>query len=134
MGKRVVLAGLLGGIAMFVWSSIKQIALRLSDAGISEIPNEQPLLATLQSTLSSAPGLYMFPGFGLGPDATHQQKTAAMSQYEKKLAASPSGLLMYHPAGAKPMTPGQLVVEFLTEVVEALLAVFLLAQTRLASF
>jgi hypothetical protein len=59
---------------------------------------------------------------------------AAMQQYEQKLANGPSGLLIYHPSGGQALAPGQLVTEFLTEVVEALLVVFLLSQTRLESF
>ena len=57
----------------------------------------------------------------------------AMQQYEQKLAANPSGILIYHPPGAKALTPGQLVTEFLTEVAEALLLASLLAQTSLAT-
>jgi hypothetical protein len=42
---------------------------------------------------------------------------------------------MYYPAGARPLNMGKwLTIEFLTELVEAILAVFLLAQTRIASF
>jgi hypothetical protein len=63
-----------------------------------------------------------------------QQKRAAMDQYGQMLAASPSGILIYHPAGAQSMTAGQLGTEFLTELMEALLAVILLSQTRLTSF
>ncbi|HEY1203774.1 MAG: hypothetical protein ABSH46_02905 [Bryobacteraceae bacterium] len=57
-----------------------------------------------------------------------------MKDYEQKLAGNPSGLLIYHPPGGKAMTPGRLVTEFLAELIEALLAVFLLAQTRLAGY
>ena len=69
-----------------------------------------------------------------GANATREQQHAAMEHYGEKLAANPSGLLVYHPPGAKALTTGQLVTEFLTEVVEALIVVFLLAQTRLTSF
>jgi hypothetical protein len=57
-----------------------------------------------------------------------------MKQYEAKLASSPSGLLIYHPPGRKALTLWQLITEFLTELVEVLLAVYLLAQTRLTTF
>ena len=134
MTKRVLLAGLLGGIAMFAWTSLAHMVLPLGDAGIKEIPNEQGVLSAMQASLGQAPGLYLFPSTGLGPDATMQQKRAAMDQYGQKLAANPSGILIYHPVGAKPMTPGQLGTEFLTELIEALLAVFLLSKTRLTSF
>jgi len=134
MNKRVLLAGLLGGIAMFAWTSLAHMVLPLGDAGIKEIPNEQGVLSAMNAALGEAPGFYFFPGTGLGPDATMQQKRAAMDQYGQKLAVNPSGIPIYHPAGAKPMTAGQLGTEFLTELIEALLAVTLLSQTRLTSF
>jgi hypothetical protein len=36
---RILLAGIVGGIAMFVWTSIAHMALPLGEAGIAEIPN-----------------------------------------------------------------------------------------------
>jgi hypothetical protein len=42
--------------------------------------------------------------------------------------------LIYHPPGAKALTSGQLMTEFLTELAEALLLALLLAQTSLATF
>jgi len=124
MTKRIVLAGVLGGVAMFVWSSLAHIVLPLGRAGISEIPNEGALLSAMHSALGESSGLYMFPGFGSNSD---------MRKYEQKLAANPSGLLVYHPPGMKAMTAGQLVTELLTEFGEALLLAWLMAQTRLAS-
>lgn len=134
MTKRILLAGVLGGIAMFVWSSVAHLVLPLAQSGVQEIPNEQPLLSTLHSSFGEASGLYLFPGMGLTPHATREQKNAAMQQYGQKLASNPSGLLIYHPPGAKALTPGQLLTEFLTELVEALIVVFLLAQTRIVTF
>jgi hypothetical protein len=134
MTKQILLAGVLGAIAMFLWSSLAHVVLPLAKTGIQEIPNEQPVLSALQTSLGATPGLYFFPGMGLGPDATRQQENAAMQQYDQKLATNPSGLLIYHPPGAKALTPGHLVTEFITEFIEALLVVFLLAQTRLATF
>jgi hypothetical protein len=134
MMKRVLLAGILGGIAMFVWSSIAHIALPLGRTGIKEIPNEQAVLSGMQAQLGGTSGFYAFPGMGLGPNPTRQEENAAMQQYEQKLAANPSGILIYHPPGAKSLTPGQLMTEFLTEMAEALLLAWLLAHTTLATF
>jgi hypothetical protein len=66
--------------------------------------------------------------------STGRQKKADMQEYNRKLAANPSGFLIYHPPGAQGMTPGQLIIEFLIEVLESVLAVWLLAQTRRQSF
>ena len=76
----------------------------------------------------------MFPGFGLGPDATHAQRSAAMEQYTKKLAVNPHGLVVYHPVGGEGMTPGLLLTEFLTELLETFLVVILLSMSRVAGF
>ena len=134
MTARVLLTGLLAGSAMFVWSGIAHMALPLGEAGVREIPNEKPALNALQAALGESSGLYLFPGMGLGPDATKQQKTAAMQDYGKKLAANPSGVLIYHPPGATPLAARMFITEFLTELVEAMLAVWLMAQARLESF
>lgn len=134
MGKRILLAGLLGGIAMFIWAFLAHMVLPLGSTGIREIPNETAVLGAMQASLGQTAGLYFFPGLGAGPNPTAAQRNAAMKEYDPKLAANPSGLLLYHPPGAKGMTGGKLGLEFLTEVVETLLAVFLLAQTRLTRY
>jgi hypothetical protein len=135
MTKRIILAGVLGGIAMFIWTAIAHMALPLGEAGVDEIPNDEALMTLLQATAGTKTGLYIFPGMGLGPDATHAQRSAAMKDYEAKLAKNPSGLMMYHPAGSRPMAmPKFLTIEFVTELLEALLVVALLAQTSIATF
>ncbi len=132
--KRVLLAGVLGGIAMFVWTSVAHMILPLGAIGVQEIPNESAVLSNLRNAMGDTSGLYLFPGFGLGPNATRQQQQDAMKHYQEKLDANPSGLLLYHPPGAKSLTGKQLLTEFLTELIEAVIVVLLLAQTRLSSF
>jgi len=132
---KIILAGLLGAIAMFVWVSIAHMALPLGEAGVQNTMNDDALLTALKSTVNDTPGLYIYPSMGLGPDATHAQRNEAMKSYEAKLEKNPSGFLIYHPAGSRPMKMGKyLTIEFLTELCEALLAVWLLAQTRIVTF
>ena len=99
--NRIILAALLGGIAMFIWTSIAHMALPLGDAGIREIPNEAAVLSAMQSGISEA-GLYFFPGFGLGPNPSREAQHEAMKHMDEKLAQHPSGIMMYHPAGSRP--------------------------------
>ncbi len=134
MAKRILLAGILGGLAMFAWSSIAHLLTPLATVGIREIPQEPAVLSAMQSAIGGDSGLYLFPGMGLGPSPSMKERNAAMPQYEKRLAANPRGLLIYHPAGGRMMEPGQLVTEFITEIVEALLAAWLLSRARLASY
>ena len=134
MTTRIFVAGILGGIAMFIWTSIAHLALPLGEAGVREIPNEQSTLAPLQQSIGEQSGLYLFPGLGVGPNPTREQRKEAMRHMAEKYRSSPSGLLVYHPPG-RPLTIGKLLaVEFATEVLEAILAVWLLAQTRLVTF
>ena len=132
---RILLAGLLGGIAMFIWTSIAHMALPLGEAAVSEIPNEAAVLNAMQSNIGEKSGFYIFPGFGLGPNATAEEQKEAMKHMGEKMEQNPVGLLIYHPAGSRPLVmPRYLTIEFLSELLAAFLAVFLLAQTRLTSF
>lgn len=132
--KRVFLAGLLGGVAMYIWTSLAHMVLPLGEVGIKEIANEEPVLNAMHSAIGDVGGFYFFPGTGLADNASMQQKQAAMPEYEKKLRVSPSGILIYHPPGARSLTPQQLIGEFVIELIESLLAAMLLAQTSLAGF
>lgn len=134
-GTRIFLAGVLGAIAMFAWTSIAHMALPLGEAGVQNTMNDDALLTALKSTVNDKDGLYIYPSMGLGPDATHAQRSEAMEKYTATLEKNPSGFFIYHPAGSRPMKMGKfLTIEFATELVEALLAVWLLAQTRLVTF
>ena len=132
---RIFFAGLLGGIAMFIWTSIAHMALPLGETGVREMPNETIVLDAMQTNIGEKSGFYYFPGLGLGENPTHEQKSAAMKQMNERLAQHPSGILIYHAAGSRPFQMGSLLsVEFVTELIAAFLAVFLLAQTRLISY
>lgn len=122
--KRILLVGLLAGFCMYVWSSVAHMLLPLGEVGIQEISNEQPVISAMHASLGDSPGMFMFPSMSGDKDFSH---------YAAKLAASPSGVLIYHPAGTQPMAR-MFIMEFLIEVAVSILAVWLLAQTRLASF
>ena len=131
---KILLTGILGGVVMFIWTSIAHMALPLGEAGLREIPNESAVLGAMQNNIGEQTGLYIFPGPGVGKNATRQEKNEAMKHMGEKMATNPSGILMYHAPG-RPFTFGKwLGIEFGTELLEAILVVFLLAQTRIASF
>jgi hypothetical protein len=132
---RILLAGLLGAIAMFAWTFMAHTILPLGEAGVQNTTDDTGLLSELKSTVKNKDGLYVYPSMGLPPNATHAQRSAAMEKYKEKLEKNPSGFLIFHPAGSHPMNMGKYAtVEFITELCEALLAVWLLAQTRIVSF
>lgn len=123
MNRQLLIAGLLGGLAMYLWTFLAHMALPLGEAGIRQIENEQPLLAQMKTTLPSQ-GMYMFPRMSPGQD---------QQQYMQNIATGPSGLLMYFPR--RDFNFGtSLIIEFLSEMVQALIITWLLSLTRLATF
>jgi uncharacterized membrane protein YkgB len=130
---KILLAGILGGVAMFIWSFIAHDLLPLGEIGMRQFRDEGPMLDAMKTNLGDAEGLYHFPGHRAGPNATRQEKEDAMKRAMEKAATGPSGILLYHPT--RQFSFGKLLgVEFATELVEAILVVFLLAQTTIASF
>jgi hypothetical protein len=114
---RILIAGLLGGLAMFVWTSIAHTMTPLGEAGVSAMPNEAAVTSAMTANLAGKPGLYMFPAAAL----------------QGKAAAGPSGLLIYGDA-ATEMTPATLVEEAVVEILEAVVAAVLLSFTVLAGY
>lgn len=131
MGKKL-LAGVLGGLAFWGWSAVAHMLLPLGEAGVKEMPDEQTITASIKAGLPHR-GLYIFPGTGLPPTATQSEKNAAMKTIYQKMATGPSGLLVYHPTRDASFIR-MLLTELGTNIVQMLLAVFLLSQTRLSGF
>lgn len=126
MAKRVIIGGLLGGIALFIWGSLAHMVLGLGSVGFKEIPNESAVLTAVTSSITEA-GLYYFPGLGLPSNATMAQQNAAMKESDAKAQAGPSGLLIIHPHGGGGFTAARLINEFVLNIVQGLLLAVLLA-------
>ena len=109
---RVLIAGILGGIAMYVWASAAHLS-PLGAVGVKAMPNEAVALAGLNLNLgNSAGGIYVFPA---PSDAKGGPTTGA------------AGMLVYSPHATLAMTPRQLGAEFGLELVESLLLAALCA-------
>ncbi len=123
--KRIVLAAILGGLTLFVWMFVAHDLLGLGEMGVGEIPNEAAVLSAMRAAIPET-GFYIFPGFGLGPKPTREQRNAAMPEYMKKYEQSPHGVVIYHPPSG-PFNFGVLLGrEFALNVLQALLAAILL--------
>ena len=133
MTTRAFVAAILGGITMFIWSFLAHDLLPLGETGMREFKDEAAMLDALKTNLGDARGLYHFPGHKAGPNATRQEKSDAMKRAMEKAASGPSGVLLYHPT--REFSFGKLLgIEFATELLEAMLVVFLLTQTGIESF
>lgn len=126
MSGKLALAGLAGAVLMFVWSFVAHMFLGLGTMGFSQMPpaGEPAAIAAMKAGTGDKAGLYIFPGLT-------GQDQAAMKAHEEQVKTSPSGLLLYHPAPGSGMEPRQLIGEFLLELVESLIAVWLISKTSL---
>src|SRR5437773_10507986 len=109
-GTRILLAGLLGAVAMFAWTAIAHMALPIGEAGVENTTGDEALLSAMKSTVKNKEGLYIYPTIGLPPDATHAQQSAAMEKYPEKLEKNQTGIVLYHRSGSRPMN----MVKYLT--------------------
>lgn len=116
---RILIAGILGGIAMYIWSTVAHVATPLGAVGVSTLPNESATVAMIAGAVDKR-GLYLFP--------------MSMGQDKPSVAAAPDGMLVYNPQSAMEMQPKNLIIEFATEVVEAILAAWLLSLTAIAAY
>ena len=127
MTKRILLAGLLGGLAMFLWESVAHMATPLGDMGIRALPDEQAMISLVGQTLRQ-PGFYFFPGPDYKPGMTAAQKQQAMRAAMDRMSQGPSGILIATPFGSAPLSPGQFVTQFACDCAAMLLAAFLVAR------
>jgi hypothetical protein len=106
---RILIAGVLGGLAMYVWATVAHLS-PLAAIGIHTMPNDRIVVAALKLNLGDKAGVYIYPTppAGMAPP-TSDARTAA------------EGMLSYVPNGPAGLTPRQLIVEFALEMIEALL-------------
>lgn len=134
MSTKHFIAALLGAIAIFLWSFIAHMFTPLGQAGVTPLPGPDAVSGSLTSSIGDKPGMYMFPTGGLTAESTRQQHAEAMDRVMEEMKTKPSGLLVYHPAGRTFNFGKTLAIQFGIDFLEALIVVYLLAQTALASF
>jgi hypothetical protein len=114
MAKRILLAGVLGGFALFVWGGLAHTVLGLGTVGLKFLPQQQPVMETLKASVPQ-PGFYFFPQTDFGMTLPPAE------------VGGPYGIMIYHVAGAGGSMAGQLVNELILNVALALLAAYLLS-------
>jgi hypothetical protein len=113
MARTVLIAAVLGGLAMFVWSAATHMS-PLGMIGIQYFPREAIIVDTLSADLVGlTEGMYVFPAVGAeaGPER-------------------PSGMIVYHAFNMFTMMGLQIPLELLKEIVQAGLLAYLLMQVR----
>ena len=118
---------------MFIWNFVAHEFLPFGEMGVRIMTNEDAVTGALQTNLGDKPGFYIFPSGGLTPGATGEQKKEAMKKMQEQMASGSGGIVVYRPKRVFNF-PKRLIIQFATDLAEAFLAIFLLAQTRIAGF
>jgi hypothetical protein len=117
MTKRILIAGVVGGIVMFVWGAVSHMVLPIGEMGLDSLPNEDALMSAMKSSIPGA-GMYFFPGMDMHEEMSKEEEAAWTAKYK----AGPTGLVVYHPGGEDALAPTMLVKELLSNVACALIA------------
>ena len=126
MNGKTLLAALAGGIVMYIFAS----AFHMSPAGmvgLNQSDDDAAMIAAMKSATGDKPGLYHFPHV----DMTQKD---AMKKMDAALKTSPSGIMIYNRAGDGGVSPQRLLGEFVVELIEVILALWLLSKTSIANF
>jgi hypothetical protein len=134
MTAKHFLAAFLGALALFFCAFIFHMFTPLGEAGIDPMPGADTVMSAMESSLGNKSGMYMFPTGGLTPDSPREAHAAAMDKIMEEMKTNPSGLLVYHPAGRTFNFGKTLAIQFGIDFLKALLVVYLLAQSSVASF
>jgi hypothetical protein len=133
MAKRLALGSLLGGIVLFVWSAIAWIVIPWPGEPLRAFTSED---AVIQAVKANAPrsGNYLLPiEPKRTPGMTDEQYKAAGQAAMDRMTRGP---MIFSVVRLEPMgsTTRPLVIQFLTQLVLALMASFLLLQTGRLSY
>jgi len=124
---RILLAGLAGAVAMFVWTAVAHMVTPLGTVGFHQMPGEQAVLDTMKSSVGDKGGFYFYPW--VDPNDPKMMEKAAAAE-----KANPHGLLLYHAAGQDldaDMTP-MLIKEFIKQFVQALIFAWIVSMLVLS--
>lgn len=121
--KKTLIAGIAGGVILFIWSFLAWVILPLHEPTLHKLPNEDAVIAALQSN-ATAKGIYLFPR---SPGMSADKPT--MDAWEQKLKRGPTGMLIYDTAGTDPFMTSQMASGFLLDILSALVVAWFLARS-----
>jgi hypothetical protein len=118
--KRIIIATITGSLILFIWGGLSHMVIFIG-AGYKPLPDEEKIIKTLESSISEK-GLYFFPGKDFR-HSTGRQDTAFL----EKFRTGPVGMLVYRPVGGNPLSPDKLITQFISGLLSALIAAFIVS-------
>lgn len=133
MANRLVLSTLLGGIVLFVWSAIAWMVIPWPGDPLRSFTNEEAVLQTITANTPRS-GNYVLPNEPKrAPGMTDEQYKATKQAAMDRMTRGP---MIFTAVRLEPMgsMTKLMVIQFLTQLLLALIASFLLMQTTRRSY
>jgi hypothetical protein len=131
--RKVLLGGIAGGVALFVWSVVAWTLLPLHKSSIRRLPAEDRVVAALVEARTEG-GLYVVPGLPDSSGKSEDEKAAAQQEWEDRAGRGPVATLAYHPGGRPPNRMFRPMVRGLgLAVAAAIFSAFSLSRARIAN-
>jgi hypothetical protein len=123
--KKILLAGVVGGLLMFIWSAVAWMAIPLHTDTISTIANEDSVITAMKTGMDRK-SVYMFPARPKSGDQS------VIDAWKKKFNQGPIGMVVYSPTGASDVMLGEMGIGLLDSILTAMLAAWLLSRSTAA--
>ena len=121
--KKISIAGIAGGIILFIWSFLAWDKLPLHSPSMHSIPNEDAVADVLKLNIATK-GVYLIPAHpGMGADQ------ATMNAWAEKVNRGPNAMIMYDPLGADPMMTSQMVIGIILDILSAMMIAWFLTRS-----
>ena len=116
---RILIAGLIGGLVMFMWGAVSHMMLPIGEMGMKTPTEQASALATLGPSTQGS-GVYMYPS----PPKEDWNDEAKMKAFAESAKGQPYAFVIYQPGGNpvnQSMTPA-LVKQWGSDTLAAILA------------
>ncbi|HEV7646217.1 MAG TPA: hypothetical protein VGO50_19945 [Pyrinomonadaceae bacterium] len=122
---KIIIAGIVGGILIFVWSFVAHMALPFAHWGMQSFPvaGNEALQSVIYNNIQHE-GLYAYPGVENMDQL--MADPAANAAYEEKYKTGPSGILIVVQKGEGTITVNKLLRELGTDVAAAILGALII--------
>jgi hypothetical protein len=121
---RILVAGLIGGLVMFVWGAVSHMLLPIGEMGMKVPTAQASTLAALLPGTQGA-GVYMYPS----PPKEDWQDEAKMAAFAESTKGQPFAFVVFQPGGNPVNTSmtGNLVKQWGSDTLAAMVASWILA-------
>ena len=120
---RIVIAALIGAIAIFIWQTISHTFLPIGEMGFRQPASEESVMQSIASGMPES-GIYMLPSL----DPAKWGDEAAMAEWETRAKANRFSFVVVSPPQENPASMAKaLTVQFICSFIMALVIAWLLA-------